>query len=672
VCLAVLLAASSQAAAATPTNLLLDGGFEGGGIGWQAFPQPGVTVNIANYSNSSAFDGSRYEEANTSVDAGSIYQDVPVDMAAGQSATFSMWARIRPGVAVSGQAVNLCLWALTSSPTSACQRVTLTNTWQQLQATATMATTTTTLRAQLYMYGRNNIDFDGGVLSANLLLDGGFEGGGIGWQALPVGGGTVNIAAYSSPSAHDGSHYEEANTSVNGGSIYQDVPVSLTGQSATFSMWVRLAPGVAATGQAVSLCLYANDNPATGACQKKTITGSWQQLQSIATMPAATSALRAQVYMYGTGSNIDFDGGSLTPDLLTDGGFEAGGQGWTALPTGGGVVNMANYAGSAHDGTRYEEANTSVNGGSIYQDVPVSLAAGQSATFSAWVRLAPGVAAAGQAVSLCLYANDNPATGACQKNTLTSNWQELQATATMATTTSTLRAQLYMYGTGRNIDFDGASLGAPQTADEFYVPQSTGPPSISGATSVGATVTCSQGSWSNDPESFTYVWQDDGTAIAGATSATHTLAQADAGRQLRCAVTAGNPAGTATAVSGPVAVTASTPVTVALPTSHKRRAVKVRLIVSWSWNHAHTRLTRIRAQHLPRDTSINVTCRGRGCPQRAHATDDRRLRSLLKSLAGTRFHAGDRVLIVLRAPRKSPERIEIFIHNGRMPTAKLL
>ncbi|HEY5317898.1 MAG TPA: hypothetical protein VIJ20_07950, partial [Solirubrobacteraceae bacterium] len=244
--------------------------------------------------------------------------------------------------------------------------------------------------------------------------------------------------------------------------------------------------------------------------------------------------------------------------------------------------------------------------------------------------------------------------------------QQLETTSTMATATSTLRAQFYMYGRG-NIDFDGASLGAPQTADEYYVPQSTAPPSITGAPSVGSTLTCSQGSWTNDPTSFFYAWQDNGSAIAAATSSTYTITAAQAGSALTCSVTAANPAGSATATSS----AANVPVTVRLPTSHRRRALKVRITVSWSFDLTRTRLIRIRTSRLPRHTSMTITCRGRRCPRRAHAADDRRLRALLRSLAGTRYRAGDHLFLVLRAPGKLPERIEIFIHDGRLPTYKL-
>jgi hypothetical protein len=355
-------------------------------------------------------------------------------------------------------------------------------------------------------------------------------------------------------------------------------------------------------------------------------------------------------------------------NLLMDGGFEAGGVGWHTYPVGGGIVNIANYQNAgAHDGARYQESNTSTDAGSIYQDVPVTMTTGQSATFSIWARLPPGVPATGQSVNLCLWALTSSPTNACHRQALTNTWQQLQATATMPAATGTLRAQLYMYGRG-NIDFDGASLGAPQTASEYYVPQSTSAPSVTGSPSIGATLTCSPGGWSGDPTSLSYAWWDDGRAIPGAASPSYTITPANAGSTLACAVTATNPAGSATAASGAVAV----PVATQLPTSHRRRALRVRIIVSWTWDRQWTRLTRIRVGRLPRHATITVTCRGRSCPRRAHEASARHLKSFRRALAGTRFHAGDRILIVIRAPGAAPERVEVFIHNGRLPTAKLL
>ena len=81
------------------------------------------------------------------------------------------------------------------------------------------------------------------------------------------------------------------------------------------------------------------------------------------------------------------------------------------------------------------------------------------------------------------------------------------------------------------------------------------PPSISGDTTLGSTLTEAHGTWLNEPTKLSYQWlrcNDSGDsciAIDGATGQTHPLATADAGKTIRVEETATNPAGTARAVS---------------------------------------------------------------------------------------------------------------------------
>jgi hypothetical protein len=80
-------------------------------------------------------------------------------------------------------------------------------------------------------------------------------------------------------------------------------------------------------------------------------------------------------------------------------------------------------------------------------------------------------------------------------------------------------------------------------------------PTITGSTTVGGELTCSDGAWSGTPSTFTRTWLRDGAAIDGATGATYVVAAEDVGTELSCVVTATNAIGTgAPAASLPVAV----------------------------------------------------------------------------------------------------------------------
>jgi hypothetical protein len=85
------------------------------------------------------------------------------------------------------------------------------------------------------------------------------------------------------------------------------------------------------------------------------------------------------------------------------------------------------------------------------------------------------------------------------------------------------------------------------------VPVSTAPPVISGSPEQGHTVSCSNGSWLNGPDSYAYSWQRNASDIAGATGSTYTLTAADVNRAITCTVVAHNAAGNSVpAISLPI------------------------------------------------------------------------------------------------------------------------
>ncbi len=107
-----------------------------------------------------------------------------------------------------------------------------------------------------------------------------------------------------------------------------------------------------------------------------------------------------------------------------------------------------------------------------------------------------------------------------------------------------------------NSAFNGGNLCALTLAgQQTATPANTTLPQISGTPSVGQTLSCSQGSWTNFPGSFGYQWLRDDAAIAtAATGVDYTVSAADAGHHLSCQVTAGNSAGSVMATSAAVGV----------------------------------------------------------------------------------------------------------------------
>ena len=136
--------------------------------------------------------------------------------------------------------------------------------------------------------------------------------------------------------------------------------------------------------------------------------------------------------------------------------------------------------------------------------------------------------------------------------------------------------------------------------------------------------------------------------------------------QLTVAYRPPSPPSTPTSPTGPVV---TTPVSTPLPVSHARRALRIKVVMSWTWNGSVIRLRRVKVGSMPGDTKLTMGCQGGGCPRHSNTTaaGARPVRRLLGRLVGRRYHAGDILTVKLTAKGYRQERARIFFRNGKMP-----
>lgn len=85
----------------------------------------------------------------------------------------------------------------------------------------------------------------------------------------------------------------------------------------------------------------------------------------------------------------------------------------------------------------------------------------------------------------------------------------------------------------------------PRWVPSIALPINTVAPVLSGTATAGQTLSCTTGTWSGSPTSFSYVWKrsDIAQTISGATASTYVLTSTDVGHTITCSVTGINSAG---------------------------------------------------------------------------------------------------------------------------------
>jgi hypothetical protein len=152
-------------------------------------------------------------------------------------------------------------------------------------------------------------------------------------------------------------------------------------------------------------------------------------------------------------------------------------------------------------------------------------------------------------------------------------WQDCNSSGTSCSTIAGANGSQYILAAadvGRTVHSvvtasnAGGSSSASSTASVAVTapatpPANTAQPAVTGTTTQGQSLSTSNGSWSGNPTSFSYQWQDCNASgagcanIAGATTSSYTLQASDVGDAVRSVVTGSNSAGSASTASAATA-----------------------------------------------------------------------------------------------------------------------
>jgi hypothetical protein len=431
-------------------NLLHNASFEPGvGGSWQF--DAGHQMTVSSRSGGAA-DGRSYLEVSSGLSGGSVYEDVPAVVMPSRDDTLSIWVRSPGGQPAAG---TLALWAMADTPNEGVATPFVAGaTWTLVTATLDPQQSHATLRAQIFLDTAGaSIDLDGAQLTPQLLRNADFASpSALRWQWDQTA--QMNLMVYGG-GARDGANYLETNTGIAGGSVYQDAAAGVSpGQDDTFSIWLRSPSGQPASGVVALWAL--GSNPTEGGTTPFVAGATWTLVTTTLDPQQAHTALRAQVYLNTTGVSLDLNGAQLTPQLLHNASFDnPASLGWQ-LDQGTQTAALLVRGSGAMDGPAYLKMTTGVSGGSLCQDVAVSVSPGQDDTFSIWVRSGGAQPASG---ILALWGlGVNPTEGVATPFVTGPGWTLVTTTIDPLEAHSSLRAQVYLTPTHTYLDLDGAKL----------------------------------------------------------------------------------------------------------------------------------------------------------------------------------------------------------------------
>jgi hypothetical protein len=569
-----------------------------------------------------AHSGGYFAATNTTSSGGGIYQDVALSTSAGETVCGSAWVRSQvPNTGASG---TFALFLLGGSATDSggADFAGLgygDSSWTPVHGCVEATGSHTTLRIQFYPTpGGPTVEIDDVDVHLSLAANGGFETGGSSWAPYPSTNSNFVVYANGATTAHSGSHFAATNTTEGGGGFYQDIALDTSaGQTVCGSAWVRSeAPATGASGTFALFLLGTAATDSGGANFSGLSNGDhWTPVQDCVEATGAHTTLRVQFYPTPGGPTVEVDDVDVDVSMAANGGFETGAGPWAIYPgTATLFAAFGNGASTAHSGAEFGATSTTDTNGGIYQDVAATTSAGQTICGSAWVQTeAPAMGASGSFALFTLGGGAADGGGADFSGLGNGDsWTQVHTCTESTTAQSAVRIQFYPTVDGPTLETDDVNVDEPLAANGGF---ENGP-----------------GGWATYPgTNSAYVVIPSGQLKA-------TIVQ-------------------------------STPQPTQIPLGKGRHALRIKLLIKWTWRYGTTRISKIEVGRFPHRTHFMLSCKGKGCarPLKVSARGPKRIHSLFKRLIGHRYRAGDVLTVTFTARGWKRERARITIRRSRKP-----
>jgi len=303
---------------------------------------------------------------------------------------------------------------------------------------------------------------------ASPIENGGFNGSTAHWSAS----GTANLAYYTAASGtgtnpYEGSGYAATNASQSGDSI-SETNVATVSPGDTWCASAEVVTVGNATGGSGILVIWlmggSTNDSSTYTFSNLPGNNSWQSVKTCVTATTNQSYVKVQFYPTPGGPTIGVDAVDVHQTLSANGGFNSGMDYWNAQPGTNYVAYAAadNTGTNPYEGYRFGATNTATTGGSIYQNLPHTIAVGDTFCVSAEVVTVGNTTGGAGTLAIWLTGGttNDSSTFAFSNLPGGNNWQPAKTCVTATVAQSNIRVQFYPAVNGPTVGVDALDVHA--------------------------------------------------------------------------------------------------------------------------------------------------------------------------------------------------------------------